>query len=126
MRINQDTSSGEGGVQMVIALNKIDKPGIDPEEIKRQLLALGVELEEAGGDVPVVPVSGKTGEGLDDLEETLAAMAELADLRAERTGLPEGVVIESRIEKGRGHVATMLVKRGQLKPGSFVGWYLLV
>lgn len=120
-RINQDAGGDEDAVvHMVVALNKTDKPGVKPEEIKNQLLAAGVALEEAGGDVPLVAVSGKTGDGLDELEETLAVVAELADLRAEHDGLPEGVVVESRIEKGRGNVATMLVKRGQLKTGSFL------
>ncbi|SPO32277.1 related to translation initiation factor IF-2, mitochondrial [Ustilago trichophora] len=107
-------------VQMVVALNKIDKPDADPERVKRELLAAGVELEELGGDIPCVHVSGKTGKGLDDLEETVATIAELADLRAERVGLPEGYVIESKVDKGRGNVATVLVKRGVLEKGSCI------
>ncbi|SPO25068.1 related to translation initiation factor IF-2, mitochondrial [Ustilago trichophora] len=107
-------------VQMVVALNKIDKPDADPERVKRELLAAGVELEELGGDIPCVHVSGKTGKGLDELEETVATIAELADLRAERVGLPEGYVIESKVDKGRGNVATVLVKRGVLEKGSCI------
>ena len=107
-------------VQLVVALNKIDKPDADPERVKRELLVAGVELEEFGGEVPCVHVSGKTGKGLDDLEETVATLAELADLRAERVGLPEGYVIESKVDKGRGNVATVLVKRGVLEKSSCV------
>ncbi|SJX66134.1 related to translation initiation factor IF-2, mitochondrial [Sporisorium reilianum f. sp. reilianum] len=107
-------------VQLVVALNKIDKADADPERVKRELLAAGVELEELGGDVPCVHVSGKTGRGLEELEETVATLAELADLRAERVGLPEGYVIESKVDKGRGNVATVLIKRGVLEKASCV------
>lgn len=107
-------------VQMIVALNKVDKPDADPERVKRELLAAGVELEELGGDVPCVHVSGKSGQGLAELEETVATMAELADLRAERVGLPEGYVIESKVDKGRGNVATVLIKRGTLEKASVV------
>ncbi len=106
-----------GGVQLVVALNKIDKPDAEPERVKRELLAAGVELEEVGGEVPCVEVSGKDGLGLDVLEETLAALAEMAELRSERDGPAEGYVLESRVEKGRGLLATVLVKRGALRAG---------
>ncbi|GAC98706.1 translation initiation factor [Pseudozyma hubeiensis SY62] len=112
--IDTDDLATQSRVQMVVALNKIDKPDADPERVKRELLAAGVELEELGGDVPCVHVSGKTGRGLDSLEETVATLAELAELRAEKTGLPEGYVIESKVDKGRGNVATVLIKRGVL------------
>ncbi|KAF6767459.1 Translation initiation factor IF- 2, domain 3 [Kalmanozyma brasiliensis GHG001] len=105
----------EKPVQMVVALTKVDKPEADPDRVKRELLSAGVELEELGGDIPCVHVSGKTGKGIDELEETLAALAELADIRADRTGLPEGYVIESKVDKGRGNVATVLIKRGTLE-----------
>ncbi|KAJ1020036.1 hypothetical protein NDA16_004316 [Ustilago loliicola] len=107
-------------IQMIVALNKIDKPDADPDRVKRELLSSGVELEELGGDVPCVHVSGKTGKGLDELEETVATLAELADLRAERVGLPEGYVIESKVDKGRGNVATVLIKRGVLEKSSCI------
>ncbi len=107
-------------VQMIVALNKVDKPDADPDRVKRELLSAGVELEELGGDIPCVHVSGKTGKGLDELEETVATMAELADLRAERVGLPEGYVIESKVDKGRGNVATVLIKRGVLEKTSCI------
>jgi len=108
---------GSGSVQLVVALSKTDKPTADPERVKRQLLSEGIELEEYGGEVPCVPVSGKTGEGLDLLQDTLATLAELAELRAEPDGPVEGYVIESKVEKGRGNVATVLVKRGCLRVG---------
>ncbi|ETS60852.1 hypothetical protein PaG_04769 [Moesziomyces aphidis] len=119
---NAEAASSDGieqhRVQMIVALNKVDKTDADPERVKRELLAAGVELEELGGDIPCVLVSGKTGKGLDELEETIAAVAELADLRAEKVGLPEGYVIESRVDKGRGNVATVLMKRGELVKGA--------
>lgn len=115
-----DDLDGQSPVQLIVALNKIDKPDADPERVKRELLAAGVELEELGGDIPCVHVSGKTGRGLDELEETVATLAELADLRAERVGLPEGYVIESKVDKGRGNVATVLMKRGVLEKASCV------
>ncbi|CDW97546.1 hypothetical protein [Sporisorium scitamineum] len=120
---NADMDSSDAGqqaVQLVVALNKVDKPDADPERVKRELLAAGVELEELGGDIPCVHVSGKTGKGLDELEETVATLAELADLRAERVGLPEGYVIESKVDKSRGNVATVLIKRGVLEKSSCV------
>ncbi|PWN51137.1 initiation factor 2 [Violaceomyces palustris] len=107
-------------IQLVVALNKVDKPEADADKVKRQLLSCGVELEEFGGEVPCVEVSGKTGKGLEELEETLATLAELADLRAEREGASEGYVIESKVDKGRGNVATVLVKRGSLKTGDCI------
>ena len=112
--------AGNSSVQLVVALNKIDKPDAEPDRVKRELLAAGVELEEFAGEVPCVEVSGKSGEGLPELEETLATLAEIAELRAERTGPAEGYVIESKVDKGRGNVATVLVKRGQLKSGDAI------
>lgn len=109
-----------GGVQLVVALSKIDKPDSEPDRVKRELLSAGVELEEFGGEIPCVPVSGKTGEGLVELEETIAVLSELSELRSEREGLVEGYVLESRIEKGRGNIATVLVKRGKLKVGDSI------
>ena len=116
----QQRKKASSAVQLVVALNKMDKPDADPERVKRELLSAGVELEEFGGEVPCVEVSGKTGDGLDLLEETLATLAELAELRAEKDGPAEGYVIESRVEKGRGNLATVLVKRGALSPGDCI------
>ncbi|KAB5596100.1 Translation initiation factor IF-2 [Ceratobasidium theobromae] len=109
---------GESRVQLVVAINKCDKPGIDTDKVKRALLAEGVQLEEFGGDIPAVEVSGLTGAGLDMLIETLSALAEMAELRAEVDLRAHGRVLESRIDKGRGPVATVLVQRGSLKAGS--------
>lgn len=118
--ISTEGGKKKSGVQLVVALSKIDKSDSEPERVKRELLAAGVELEEFGGEIPCVEVSGKTGKGLVELEETLAALSELAELRAERIGNVEGFVLESRVEKGRGNIATVLVKRGCLKIGDSI------
>jgi len=116
----QSKLSGEDAVGLVVALNKMDKPGADPTHIKHALLAEGVELEEFGGDVPCVEVSGLTGMGLDRLVETLATLAEIKELRARVEGPAEGRVLESRVDKGRGPVATVLVTNGTLSSGSCI------
>ncbi|KDQ16200.1 hypothetical protein BOTBODRAFT_64856 [Botryobasidium botryosum FD-172 SS1] len=108
--------SGEG-VGLVVAINKCDKPGVDVNKIKLSLLSAGVQLEEFGGDVPAVEVSGLTGKGLDTLVETISAVAEVRELRARAEGNAEGYVLESRVDKGKGPVATVLVLRGSLAPG---------
>ncbi|ORZ16952.1 translation initiation factor IF-2 [Absidia repens] len=109
------------GVPLVVAVNKCDKPGVDSSRVKQELARYNVHLEEIGGDVPCVEVSGLTGLNLDQLEETIATLSEILELKAEQTGIgAEGVVLESQIEKGRGNVATVLVRRGTLKPGSVV------
>ena len=89
-------------IGLVVAINKCDKPGVDVHRVKNALMVEGVYLEEDGGDVPAVQVSGLKGIGLDDLVETLATVAEVRDLRASRTSKAEGFVLESRVEKGRG------------------------
>lgn len=109
------------GVPIVVAINKCDKPGVDPSRVKQDLARYNVHLEEIGGDVPAVEVSGLTGQNLDQLEETIVTLSEVLELRAEREGIKaEGVVIESQVEKGRGNVATVLVRRGTLKPGATI------
>ena len=110
----------EAGVPIVVAVNKCDKPGVDPNRVKQELARYNVHLEEIGGDVPCVEVSGLTGLNLDQLEETIVTLSEVLELKAERDIGAEGVVIESQIEKGRGNVATILVHRGTLKLGSVV------
>jgi translation initiation factor IF-2 len=107
-------------VPIVVAINKCDKPGVDPSRVKQELARYNVHLEEIGGDVPCVEVSGLTGKNLDQLEETIVTLSEILELKAERANTAEGVVIESQIEKGRGNVATVLVQRGTLKPGAVV------
>ncbi|KAI0647229.1 initiation factor 2 [Trametes meyenii] len=104
-------------VGLVVAVNKVDKPGVDISKVEHALLAEGVQLEAFGGDIPSVHVSGLTGQGLDQLVETISALAEMQDLRAEREGTLHGYVLESRVAKGLGPVGTVLVLRGSLKPG---------
>ena len=104
-------------VPIVVAVNKIDKHGADPDRVKNDLGKQNVIPEEWGGDVMFVNVSAKTGEGIDKLLESVLLQAEVLDLKAPTSGLAVGVVLESSIEKGRGPVATVLVKRGTLKTG---------
>ncbi|KAI0093562.1 hypothetical protein BDY19DRAFT_989129 [Irpex rosettiformis] len=105
-------------VALIVAINKVDKPGADPAEVENQLLAESVQLETFGGDIPVVHVSGLTGQGLPQLVETISAVAEMRDLRAENSGVVQGHVLESKIDKGLGPVATVLIHRGKLTPGT--------
>jgi translation initiation factor IF-2 len=105
------------GVPIVVAVNKIDKGDADPERVRTELSKHEVISEEWGGENIFVPVSARTGQGVDQLLESILLQAEVLELRAPRTGLASGVVIESSIEKGRGAVATVLVKRGTLHMG---------
>ncbi|WFC97911.1 translation initiation factor IF-2 [Malassezia yamatoensis] len=104
-------------IPLVVAISKIDMPNADPQRVKYDLMAAGVEVEELGGDVPCVEISARKGLGLDNLEETLAVLAEMAELRAELEGPVEGRILESKVDKGRGNVATVLVQRGTLRSG---------
>ncbi|KAL1836394.1 hypothetical protein VTJ49DRAFT_5218 [Mycothermus thermophilus] len=106
-------------VPIIVAINKVDKPEANIERVKADLAAHGVEIEDYGGDVQVVCVSGKTGQGMDDLEENILLLAEMLDIRAEQDGMVEGWVLESTI-KPIGRVATVLVKRGTLRRGDHV------
>ncbi|ORY94366.1 translation initiation factor IF-2 [Syncephalastrum racemosum] len=109
------------GVPIVVAINKCDKPNVDVSKVKQELIRYNVHLEEIGGDVPAVEVSGLTGKNLDQLEETIAALSDVLELRAEKKSKQtEAVVLESQVEKGRGNVATVLVCRGTLTPGQVV------
>jgi translation initiation factor IF-2 len=105
------------GVSIVIALNKIDKDNANPDRIKQQLSDLGVVIEEWGGDVICVPVSAKKKQGIDDLLENLILVADIMELKAEVDCMPEGIVIEAKLDKTRGPIATLLVQKGVLKPG---------
>ncbi|MDB5931622.1 MAG: translation initiation factor [Polaromonas sp.] len=108
------------GVPIVVAINKIDKPGINMERVKGELVTEGVVPEEFGGDSPFVPVSAHTGAGIDDLLEQVLLQAEVLELRASVDSLAKGLVIEARLDKGRGPVATVLVQSGTLKAGDVV------
>jgi translation initiation factor IF-2 len=104
-------------VPIVVAITKVDKHDADPEKVKTDLQKHGVLPEVWGGDTMFVNVSAKTGAGVDELLDTILLQADVLELKATRSGLAAGVVVESSMEKGRGAVATVLVKRGVLKPG---------
>ena len=108
------------GVSMIVAVNKIDRPDADPERIKQDLVAHEVIPESLGGDTIFVNVSAKTGEGVDELLESLLLQSEVLELKAPDSGPASGVVIESRLDKGRGPVASVLVQSGMLKKGDMI------
>ena len=107
-------------VPIVVALNKIDKPEANPDRVKQELVTNEVVPEEYGGESPFVPVSAKTGDGVDTLLENVLLQAEVLELKAVRNGPAKGLVIESQLDKGRGPVATVLVQSGTLKRGDIV------
>ncbi|MGU7779815.1 translation initiation factor IF-2 [Burkholderia sp. PU8-34] len=109
-----------GGVPIVVAINKIDKPEANPDRVKQELVAEGVVPEEYGGDSPFVPVSAKTGAGIDDLLENVLLQAEVLELKAPVEAPAKGIVIEAKLDKGKGPVATMLVQSGTLNRGDIV------
>ncbi|MDP2953805.1 MAG: translation initiation factor IF-2 [Chloroflexota bacterium] len=108
------------GVTMVVALNKMDKEGANPDRVKKQLGDQGLVLEEWGGDVICVPVSAKKKEGLSDLLENILVVAELADLKANPNRRAQGVVIEAKLDNTRGPLATVLIQTGTLRLGDVV------
>ena len=108
------------GVPLVVAINKIDKPDSNLERVKSELVAEQVVPEEFGGDSPFVPVSAKTGQGVDDLLEQVLLQAEVLELKAPVEAPAKGLVIEAQLDKGRGPVATVLVQSGTLKRGDVV------
>src|SRR5580658_8926228 len=108
------------GVPIVVAVNKIDKPDADPERVRTELSKHEVISEQWGGDTIFVNVSARTGEGIDALLEAILLQAEVLELKAPRAGLASGVVIESSMEKGRGAVITVLIKRGTLRAGDAI------
>ena len=112
--------SRAAGVPLVVAINKIDKPEANPERVKQELVANDVMPEEWGGDVPFCPVSAKTGAGVDELLENVLLQAEMLELKAPVEGPAHGIVIESRLDKGRGPVASILVQGGTLHRGDIV------
>lgn len=105
-------------VPIIVAINKIDKPGADPQRIMTEVSELGLMPEEWGGDVPYVNVSAKKGIGIDELLETVTVVAELAELKANPKRMAYGSVIEGRLDKGRGPVATLLIQNGTLRSGN--------
>ena len=109
-----------GGVPLVVAINKIDKPEANSERVKTELVAEQVVPEEYGGDVPFIPVSAKTGEGIDALLENVLLQAEILELKAAKDAPAQGLVIEARLDKGKGPVATILVQSGTLKRGDML------
>nr|WP_298173547.1 translation initiation factor IF-2 [uncultured Pseudomonas sp.] len=108
------------GVPLVVAVNKIDKPGADLDRIRSELSVHEVTSEEWGGDTPFVPVSAKVGTGVDELLEAVLLQAEILELKATPSAPGRGVVVESRLDKGRGPVATVLVQDGTLRQGDMV------
>ncbi|MBQ4256525.1 MAG: translation initiation factor IF-2, partial [Oscillospiraceae bacterium] len=108
------------GVSIIVAINKMDKPDANPDHVKQQLTEHGLVCEEWGGDVICVPVSAKTGEGIDDLLENVLLVAEVAQLHANPDRLAKGAVIEARLDKGRGPIATLLVQNGTLHTGDIL------
>ena len=109
-----------GGVPIVVAINKIDKPEANPDRVKQELVAEGVVPEEYGGDSPFIEVSAKTGRGIDDLLENVSLQAEVLELTAPVEAAANGLVIEAKLDKGKGPVATILVQSGTLNRGDVV------
>ncbi len=107
-------------VPIIVAMNKMDKPGANPEKVMQELSVIDVLAEEWGGDVQFLKISAKTGEGVDDLIESLIVQTEILELKAPVAGAASGIVIESRLDRGRGAVATILVQRGTLENGQMV------
>lgn len=108
------------GVPIVVAINKIDKPDSNPDRVRQELVVEEVVPEEYGGESPFVPVSAKTGEGIDNLLEQVLLQAEVLELKAPVDAMAKGLVIEAQLDKGRGPVATVLVQSGTLKTGDVV------
>ena len=108
------------GVSIIVAINKMDKPEANPDHVKQQLTEYGLVCEEWGGDVICVPVSAKSGMGIDDLLENVLLVAEVAQLHANPDRLAKGTVIEARLDRGRGPIATLLVQNGTLRTGDII------
>ena len=108
------------GITVIVAINKMDKEGANPDRIKEELTKYGMVCEEWGGDVICVPVSAKTGEGIDDLLENILLIAETSELKANPDRRAKGTVVEARLDKGRGSIATLLVQNGTLHAGDVI------
>ena len=108
------------GIPLVVAINKMDVHGANPERIKQQLTEYELVPEEWGGDTIVCPISAKTGEGVENLLENLVLLAEVQELKANPNRAAKGTVIEARLDKGRGPIMTVLVQNGTLKQGDII------
>ncbi len=108
------------GVSIIVAINKMDKVGADPDKVKQELTKYDLVVEDWGGDVIAVPVSAKTGEGIDELLENILLVAEVKELKANPNKLAKGTVVEARLDKGKGPVATVLVQNGTLNLGDII------
>lgn len=104
-------------VPIIVAMNKIDKPHIDPDKVKQGLLEQNLVPEEWGGDTIIVPVSAKTGEGIDELLENISLVAEMQELKANPNRMAKGVIIEAKLDKGKGPVASVIIQNGTLRTG---------
>ena len=105
------------GVPLIVAINKIDRPDADAQRVRTELLQYSIQVEDMGGETLSVEVSAKEGTNLDKLAEAILLQAELLDLRANPNRPAEGIIIETKVERGRGPVATVLVQRGTLRVG---------
>ncbi len=110
----------KAGVKIVVAINKMDKEGADPNRVKQQLAEHELMVEEWGGDTVVIEVSAKTGQGVEALEDMLLLLADVEELKADAVGPATGLIIEARLQQGRGPVAHVLIESGTLKKGDFV------
>jgi len=110
----------QAGVGLVVAINKIDKPGADTNRVKQELSEIGIVSDDWGGDIPCVEVSAKTGEGLDKLIDVVMLVSDIAEPQAVFEGLGNGVVIESHLDVGRGPVVTLLIQNGELRVGDWI------
>ncbi len=112
--------SKAAGVSIIVAINKMDKPTANPDKVKQELTEYGIVPEEWGGDVPCVPVSALTGAGIDELLEVVGLTADIMELKANPARAAKGTVIEAKLDKGRGPVATLLVQNGTLHAGDII------
>jgi translation initiation factor IF-2 len=110
----------EAQAPIIVALNKCDKHSVNPTKVLEELLQHSVIVEEMGGDVPCVRISGKTGAGLEELEETILTLSDILDIRGDSSGMVEGTIVEAKMSKEFGNVATVLIKRGTLTPGAII------
>ena len=108
------------GLDIIVAINKMDKAGADPERVKQDLTKYELVPEEWGGDVICVPVSAVTGQGISELLESVLLVAEVKDLRANPGRRAKGIIIEAKLDRGRGPVATVLIQNGTLSYGDVV------